>query len=170
MVLFRKSWFWLSLIILAAVFWLANRRDAAPGRAEKLPEKVDFNWHIRPILSDRCFACHGPDENKRQAGLRLDTKEGAFAPLPHTQDSTPSQQPSKQQPSNHKPRFAIVPGHPEQSELVRRIYSTHPDSVMPVPESHLTLSDFEKKLLVRWIEQGAPWKEHWAFIPPERPA
>lgn len=168
MVLFRKRWFWLSLIIIAAVFWLANRRGTAARGAEKLPEKVDFNWHIRPILSDRCFACHGPDENKRQAGLRLDTKEGAFAPLPDLHDTL--SEPVNPKPVNPQPRFAIVPGHPEQSELVRRIYSPHPDSVMPVPASHLTLSEFEKKLLVRWIEQGAPWKEHWAFIPPERPA
>ncbi len=175
MSLFRKRWFWLALILTAAVFWLANRRGAAYGRAEKLPEKVDFNWHIRPILSDRCFTCHGPDEKKRQAGLRLDTKEGAFAPLEPSNQKPSNQKPSNQKPSNQKPsnqqpRFAIVPGHPEQSELVRRIYSTNPDSMMPLPESHLTLSDFEKKLLVRWIEQGAPWKEHWAFIPPTRPA
>lgn len=168
MIFFRKRWFWLALALGAAVFWLANWRTA-PARAEKLPARVDFNWHIRPILSDRCFTCHGPDEKKRQAGLRLDTREGAFAPLPETAD-TSATQPSNQKPSNQKPRYTIVPGHPEQSELVRRIYSTHPDSVMPVPESHLTLSDFEKKLLVRWIEQGAPWKEHWAFIPPQRPA
>lgn len=165
MALFRKRWFWLALILTVTVVWLANRRSLAVGRTEKLPDTVDFNWHIRPILSDRCFTCHGPDEKKRQAGLRLDTQAGAFAQLPEPQDSLSN----NLQPSNLKPRFAIVPGHPEQSELVRRIYSTNPDSVMPLPESHLTLSDFEKKLLVRWIEQGAQWKEHWAFMPPARP-
>jgi len=160
MAFIKKRWFWLTLALAAALLWLANWPNAKPARAERLPAVVDFNWHIRPILSDRCFACHGPDANKRQANLRLDTETGAFAPL---------SQPSNQKPSNQKPRFAIVPGKPEQSELVRRIYSTNPDSVMPSPESHLTLSDFEKKLLVRWIEQGARWKPHWAFIPPQRP-
>ena len=152
-VFLHKKWPWLVVALAAGIIWLANLRSTRPGRAEKLPAAVDFNWHIRPILSDRCFACHGPDEKKRQANLRLDTREGAFQPL----DSLGK-------------RFAIVAGRPEQSELVRRIYSTHPDSMMPAPESHLTLSEFEKKLLVRWIEQGAHWKEHWAFIPPQRPA
>ncbi|MBK8921116.1 MAG: PSD1 domain-containing protein [Saprospirales bacterium] len=149
----RRVWPWLALALAAGVFWLANLRNATPAPSEKLPAVVDFNWHIRPILSDRCFTCHGPDEKKRQAGLRLDTKTGALAPL----DSLET-------------RFAIVPGRPEKSELVRRIHAAHPDTVMPPSDSHLTLTDFEKKLLVRWIEQGAPWSVHWAYIPPKRPA
>ncbi|MCC6460524.1 MAG: PSD1 domain-containing protein [Saprospiraceae bacterium] len=152
MVFLRKRWPWMVLAVAGLVFGLANLRSSLPGRSEKLPEVVDFNWHIRPILSDRCFACHGPDEKKRQAGLRLDTREGALAPL----DSL-------------RTRFAIVPGQPEKSELLRRIFSTHPDSIMPSPASHLTLSLFEKQLLRRWIEQGAQWKPHWAFITPQRP-
>ncbi len=153
MAFLRNRWPWITVLLAAGVFWLANLRSTTSAGGEKLPAVVDFNWHIHPILSDRCFACHGPDEKKRQAGLRLDTREGAFAAL----DSTGK-------------RFAIVPHHPEQSELVRRIYASHPDTVMPPADSHLALTDFEKKLLVRWIEQGATWKEHWAFIPPTRPA
>ena len=168
MAFIRNRWPWITALLAAGIFWLANLRSTPPSRTEKLPAVVDFNWHIRPILSDRCFACHGPDEKKRQAGLRLDTREGAFAPLPEPRDS--SVQPAAPAPAGANPRYAIVPKHPEQSLLVRRIYAAHPDSVMPPSDSHLSLSDFEKKLLVRWIEQGAAWKEHWAFIAPVRPA
>ena len=139
--------------LLAAGIFLFTRLVKNENAGEHLPEVVSFNFHIRPILSDRCFKCHGPDENKREAGLRLDTQEGAFAALGEAKD-----------------HYAIVPGDPARSTLVRRIYSTHPDSVMPSPDSHLTLSEFEKKLLKRWIEQGAKWEKHWAFITPEMPA
>ncbi len=116
-----------------------------------LPERVDFNQHIRPILSDRCWSCHGPDANARKAGLRLDTEEGAYATLTETGHT------------------AIVPGKPGSSELVRRILSEEHEVMMPTPESNLTLSDREKALLVRWIEDGAEWKDHWAFLPIEDP-
>ena len=111
---------------------------------------MDFNFHVKPILSDRCFACHGPDDAARKAELRLDVEEIARAQLPSG-------------------TRAIVAGRPRRSELVRRILSTDPAVMMPAPESHLTLSDFEKALLIRWIEQGAEWKPHWSFIPPRRP-
>jgi hypothetical protein len=117
---------------------------------ENLPEIVDFNFHVKPILSDRCFACHGPDDRARKAGLRLDTREGLFA-------------------SPDSGRRPVVSGRPGRSELVRRILSTDPRVIMPLPESHLTLSEYEKALLVRWVEQGAPWRPHWAFIPPSVP-
>ncbi|MBL7774431.1 MAG: PSD1 domain-containing protein, partial [Saprospiraceae bacterium] len=165
---YTKRWIILALALAAALLWLANWPGNQRFPPERLPETVDFNWHIRPILSDRCFACHGPDANKRQAGLRLDTEAGAFAPLARPEQD--SAQTTQKNTSRQPPRFAIVPGKPGQSELVRRIFSSNPDSVMPTPESHLQLSDFEKKLLVRWIEQGAKWKPHWAFIPPRRPA
>jgi hypothetical protein len=115
-----------------------------------LPEVVDFNFHVRPILSDRCFACHGPDDRARKADLRLDRPENARAELPSG-------------------RRAIVPGRPGRSELATRIMSTDPSVAMPAPESRLTLDDREKALLIRWIEQGAEWKPHWAFIPPAKP-
>ncbi len=112
---------------------------------------VSFNFDVRPILSDRCFKCHGPDEKQRKAGLRLDTREGAMAAL-----------------GEHKDHYAIVPGRPEASTLVNRIYSTHPDSIMPSPDSHLTLTDAEKQVLKTWIAEGAPWEQHWAFVQPKK--
>ena len=117
-----------------------------------LPKKVDFNFHIRPILSDRCYACHGPDQNQRKAGLRFDVEKVAKGEL----EENPG-------------RYAIVPGKTGKSQLVRRIVSKDPDYQMPPPESNLSLSAKEKALIIKWIEQGAEWKEHWAFILPQKP-
>jgi len=117
----------------------------------ELPEVVDFNFHIKPILSDRCFACHGPDENTMEAGLRFDTQEGIFAAL-----------------GENKDRFAVVAGKPDSSEVMHRLTTDDPSLIMPPPESNLTISDYEKELLRKWIEQGAVYKKHWAFIPPEK--
>jgi Protein of unknown function (DUF1553)/Protein of unknown function (DUF1549)/Planctomycete cytochrome C len=115
-----------------------------------IPDKVSYNYHIRPILSDKCFACHGPDANKREAGLRLDIMDSAYAPLTET-----------------KGAFAIVPGKPEESELIKRITSPDPSYQMPTPESHLgILSEREKELFAQWIKQGAVYEKHWAFISP----
>jgi hypothetical protein len=117
-----------------------------------IPDQVDFNLHVRPILSDRCFACHGPDANKRESGYRLDTEEGAFHALKDRPDV-----------------FGIVPGDTSKSEVVKRLLTDNRDEVMPPPASNLSLSDTEKKILIRWIEQGAQWKKHWAFIPVAAP-
>ena len=114
-----------------------------------MPAQVDFNFHVRPILSDKCFACHGPDDRARKGGLSLHTKDGAFATLATG-------------------RRAVVPGSTRKSELVRRILSEDPAVMMPMPESHLTLTAVEKATLVRWIEQGATWTPHWAFLPPKK--
>jgi hypothetical protein len=108
---------------------------------------IDFNREIRPILSDNCFKCHGPDEKQRMAKLRLDTKEGAFA----------------------KPGV-IVPGEPAKSKLVMRIASKDPNVVMPPPESGHKLTANQIELLTRWIAEGAQWNEHWAYVGPKRPA
>jgi len=110
---------------------------------------VDFNFHIRPILSDKCFKCHGPDANKREADLRLDTEEGAYAAL-------------KDQPAH----YAIVPGDPKASEVFQRITATDSSIMMPPPEANLSLTQEEIKLIEKWIAQGAEYKPHWAFIPP----
>ncbi|MGA0559426.1 DUF1553 domain-containing protein [Larkinella sp. VNQ87] len=115
----------------------------------KLPEKVDYNLHVKPILSDRCFACHGPDKAKQQAGLRLDTPEGAYEALAESG------------------KTAIVPGNLAKSEAYHRIISDDPEYRMPTPESNLVLTTEEKALLVRWIEQGAEYKPHWSLIAPQ---
>ena len=118
---------------------------------EDLPETIDFNFHVRPILSDRCFSCHGPDEKSRKADLRLDLEDAAFEALTSGNGRT------------------IIPGNTAKSQLVQRILSDDPAVVMPTPESKLSLSETEKAILVKWIEQGAEWKDHWAFIPIEKP-
>ena len=125
-----------------------SRRPAAPAVAG-LPDVIDFNFHVKPILSDRCFKCHGPDDRVRKAGLRFDRKEAAFGVLP----------------SGNR---AIVPGDTGSSTLVARILSPDPQRVMPAGDSNLTLNEYEKAVLVKWIEQGAEWKPHWSFIPPRK--
>ena len=119
----------------------------------KLPDTVDFNFHIKPILSDRCFLCHGPDEGTREAGLRFDTEEGAFKALGEGLN-----------------RHAIVPGDIEKSQLVKRITALEDEKRMPPKTSNLSLSEYEKQLLIKWIEQGAIWKKHWSFVPPVKKA
>lgn len=106
-------------------------------------DPVSFNDAIRPILADRCFACHGPDSAQRQADLRLDEEADA--------------------------RRTIEPGKPEESELLLRLSSDDSDYQMPPPESKLSVSAAEVELIRRWIEQGANWEQHWAFTPPVAP-
>jgi hypothetical protein len=116
----------------------------------RLPETVTYNFHIRPILSDRCFKCHGPDANQRKAEFRLDTEEGAFAALKKTKDA-----------------HAFVPGKPEESEAYLRISALDTAVQMPPPSSNLKVTEYEIKLIKKWIEQGAQYQKHWAFIPPQ---
>ncbi len=119
---------------------------------EAIPDQVDYNLHVRPILSDRCYSCHGPDQNARKANLRLDTKEGLFrAGISESQEAP------------------VVPGRKGRSPLYHRIVSQDPAIVMPPPESNLSLTTSEIAILERWIEQGAEWKPHWSFIPPVKP-
>jgi hypothetical protein len=124
-------------------------RIAAIALLPALASAVDFQREIRPILSDQCFACHGPDPNTRMAGLRLDTREGAL--------------------ELRKNGAAIVPGKPAESLLIARIEDAKPALRMPPPQSHKTLSEAQKTTLRKWIAEGAPWKEHWSFIAPKRP-
>lgn len=128
------------------VIWGCNEGPASGN----LPEVVDFNFHIRPILSDRCFACHGPDENKREAHLRLDTPEGALST--ELEDGG----------------FAFVAGNPDQSIAFQRLITHDREYLMPPPESNLSVSEHETELIRKWIEQGADYKPHWAFIPPQK--
>jgi hypothetical protein len=125
--------------------------DDVAAEYKKLPTALDYNQHVKPILSDKCFACHGPDKAKQKAGLRLDIAENAYAPLPKN--------PSK---------VAIMPKSLEKSEVFHRIISTDPSYMMPQPKSHLTLSAKEKAIIVKWIEDGAVYKLHWAFVKPEK--
>jgi hypothetical protein len=124
----------------------APAASPAQSAAQAAGERVSFNYQIRPLLSDRCFRCHGPDEKARKAKMRLDTPEGAYRAL---DDGW----------------FVIKPGDPSRSFLVEKIFEADADEMMPPPESHLTLSDDERRLLVRWIEQGAAYEPHWAFVP-----
>ncbi|WP_446053402.1 DUF1549 domain-containing protein, partial [Zobellia laminariae] len=117
----------------------------------KLPKKVDFNQHVKPILSDKCFICHGPDKAKIKSGLQLHDPDLAYA------EST-----------NTPGLYSIDPGNPGNSEVVRRILTDDPEIIMPAPASHLNLSPNEKAMLVKWIEQGAEYKDHWAFLKPEK--
>ncbi|SDT18981.1 Planctomycete cytochrome C [Maribacter dokdonensis] len=114
-----------------------------------IPEKIDFTFHVKPILSDRCFICHGPDKNAVEGDLSLHSAEEAYRALGELKDHA-----------------AIVPGNAAQSSLVERIFSDDPNLIMPPPESNLVLEDFEKAILEKWIAQGAEYKTHWAFIPP----
>ncbi|MCM5663391.1 DUF1553 domain-containing protein [Galbibacter mesophilus] len=116
---------------------------------DDLPEEVDFNFHIKPILSDRCFNCHGPDANTRKAGLRLDLKDEMFKKL-------------------ESGNRAFVSGNPGNSEVISRILTEDKEMMMPPESSHLKLSAREKALILKWVEQGAEWKKHWAYIPPEK--
>ena len=114
-----------------------------------LPENIDFNYHVKPILSDRCYQCHGPDEKTRKAGLRLDVESIAFSKL-------------------ESGKRAFSPGSLYKSESAHRIIHDDPDVVMPPPEANLALTNREKAIIFKWIEQGAEWKEHWAFLPPKK--
>ena len=111
--------------------------------------EINFNRDIKPILSENCYFCHGPDKNKRKAKLRLDN----FI------DATTS----------HDGVSAIVPNKPEQSELLYRVFTDDPDEIMPPPDAKLNLTKAQKDVLKEWIKSGAKYEKHWAFIKPEKP-
>jgi hypothetical protein len=136
-------------IVAVAFFW-AGILDSTVSAAES----IDFNRDIRPILSNQCFKCHGPDPKERKGGidgLRLDTLEGAIADL-------------------GSGTGAIVPGKPDQSELIRRITSTDADEAMPPPGSGKQLTPRDIERLKNWVQQGAPYAKHWSYVKPTRPA
>ena len=121
----------------------------AAGSLTSAAEPIHFGRQIRPILSENCFFCHGPDEAKREAGLRLDDEKAAK--------------------SDNDGTTAIVPGHPEKSALLQRILSTDPDEVMPPPKLHKVIPPAQIALLTEWIKQGAPWGNHWSYEPVVKP-
>jgi len=135
-----------SSVALSAGIWATQHSSSQV--APKKP-KIEFNRDVRPIL-DKCSACHGHDPKAIQAGLRLDKREGATKLL---EDGN----------------RAIVPGHPEQSELINRINAKDKDSLMPPPSSNKVLTPDEKEVLKEWIVEGAVYKPHWAFVKPVRP-
>ena len=140
---FRR--FPVNLLLLAAIFAVTVESLSAEES-----NRIEFGRDILPILSDRCFQCHGPDEAQRESNLRLDLKEEAFSEA----DSG---------------EVAIQPGDASKSPLISRITHEDPDLLMPPPESGLTLSEEEIQKLRKWIDQGAKWEQHWAFVPPETP-
>jgi hypothetical protein len=130
------------IVIAGAASQVRGQQSEQAGSAA--PARLDYNWDVRPILSDNCFRCHGPDSKSRQAGLRLDQKEAAYA-------------------------RAITPGKPEESELFRRITSPDPSYRMPPSYSApKSLPAADIKTLTEWIRQGAEYKPHWAFISPTK--
>ncbi len=137
-------------IIIIAILTIMGKLYFSYDGLVNQHEEISYNRDVRPILSDKCFACHGPDANKRKAGLRLDLESGALAELPE-----------------NKGHFAIVSGNPEKSELIKRIESVDPKVVMPAPESNLPRLTAEEVDIVRkWIKNGAKYEKHWAFVPP----
>ncbi|MEY3174669.1 MAG: hypothetical protein RLZZ436_2583 [Planctomycetota bacterium] len=142
----------ISRLLLVSVCWFCGLLPAVPVLAQTpAGQAIDFNRSIRPILSNRCLACHGPDEGHREAGLRLDEAGSATKPLESGQT-------------------AVVPGQPDSSELLRRVLSTDPDIRMPPPEFGAPLTADEQALLREWIQQGAPFAKHWSYVAPERPS
>ncbi|MHB8521176.1 MAG: DUF1553 domain-containing protein [Limisphaerales bacterium] len=138
----------LTILPLLAARLLAGADPAAPK--PPAAEPVDFSSQIRPILSSHCFKCHGPDESSRKARLRIDQRDNAIA--------------------DHKGAFPIVPNNPAHSEMIRRVTATDPDDVMPPPKEQHPLTAPEIALLERWIQEGAVYSPHWAFVKPVQPA
>src|SRR5262245_25213380 len=137
----------IQIVILVVSICLACLYVFLPAAsADDSKSLVDFDREVRPILSDNCFACHGPDENQRKAKLHFDTKEGAFA----------------------KPGV-IAPGDASKSRLYQRVSSKDQDSVMPPVSSGHKLTEKQIEAIGRWIDEGARWNEHWAFVAPKRP-
>jgi len=140
---------WCGGVLYVLLGTSASRANGTPPVQDH--DAIDFNRQIRPLLSDRCFRCHGPDSNERQAGLRLDQPDSALAKL-------------------ESGATAIVPGDPDASELVRRIYAEDEAERMPPADSQKSLHEAEKALLKAWVAQGAKYTQHWSFLPPRKPA
>ncbi len=142
---------WMLLAVGLITGSSACHNSAGTVAAEEIPDTISYNFNIRPILSDKCFKCHGPDANKRQANLRLDIPESAYNVL-------------KDNPKAH----ALVPGDPGASEVYRRITTSDSNDVMPSIKSNLKrLTPYEVSLIKKWIKQGAKYEKHWAFVPPK---
>src|SRR5688500_13944044 len=151
---YRASFLLVCVVLLGG---LARIAAQAPATAVGVPgasvvRRLDYNWDVRPILSDYCFRCHGPDEKGRQAGLRLDTPEGAFAAL------------------RRPGTFAIVPGKPAESQMIFRITHANAAVRMPPTVANKVLSTQQIEILRAWIAQAAVYKPHWASTAPQKVA
>ncbi len=146
-----KCFIW--IIATGALFFACQGKEAGKEEGREAGELVSYNFDIRPILSDKCFACHGPDANKREAGLRLDDPRSAFKAL-----------------EDNPGAFALIPGKPKSSQVYLRITASDTGMLMPPPSSHLAkLTPGEISLVEKWIRQGAEYEEHWAFTIPRKP-
>jgi len=147
----RRHLYLLWILCVGCIFCMFNACSHSSNIDEQIPDNVSYNFNIRPILSDKCYKCHGPDASKRQAGLRLDKPESAFKAL-------------RDNPNAH----VLVPGSPEMSELFRRISTDDTSEMMPPAASNLKrLTPHEVALIKKWINQGAKFEKHWAFVPPK---
>ncbi|MBX3238345.1 MAG: DUF1553 domain-containing protein [Chitinophagaceae bacterium] len=150
----------LGTVLLAAILFIGiygfTGKLSLPANVQQamdaLPEELDYNIHVKKILSDKCFSCHGPDSKKQKGDLRLDVAEVAYAKV------------------TESGRKAIRPGNIAGSEVANRILSDDPEYRMPTPSSHLALTAEEKAVILKWIAQGARYKPHWAFETPQKPA
>src|SRR5580704_14163360 len=127
--------------VVLAVLWGGVGISAGGG--------PDFSREVRPILSQHCFKCHGPDDGAREAKLRLDLRDSAFS-------------------RSESGKTPIVPGKPESSELIHRVFAHDADEIMPPPAANKPLSDDERRILRAWVAAGAEYKPHWAFVPPQQ--
>src|SRR5262245_56181959 len=149
----RKRWVMGAVLAFGAVTITVGHAQNPPAASSPIPAVIDFNWHIRPILSDNCLQCHGPNDKSRQANLRLDVADSAYA-----ERGAPT-----------RPRRPVVPGDPDNSELIRRVTNPNPAARMPPQSTHKTLSPSQIALLRAWIAQGAKYKPHWAYLPVVKP-
>src|SRR5690242_18788966 len=136
-----------ALSVLASLAAFASAAETKPELP--VPAEIKFNRDVRPILSENCYTCHGPDKAARKGKLRLDNLEGATADID----------------GNH----AVVPGNPDKSELLKRATTKDPEEMMPPLKSEKKLSPRQTAILKKWIEQGAKYDKHWSFIPPVQP-
>ena len=144
--LISNKTFYLLVMVLFASGCLTHIPDEMVQEISKLTDKIDYNFHVKPILSDKCFACHGPDAKNRKANLRLDFNQKLLI--------------DKDQ--------QVLTFNDVKSKIPNRLLSQDPNIKMPPPESHLTLSDREIATILKWMDQGAAYKSHWSFIPPSK--
>ncbi|MEL6719398.1 MAG: c-type cytochrome domain-containing protein, partial [Bacteroidota bacterium] len=138
--------FTFAIIVICSLFFACQEQKLP----ENLPERVNFNFHIQPILSNNCYQCHGPDSSSRKANLRLDIEAIAKEALENG-------------------KYIIHAGNARKSKLIDRITSSDPDYQMPPPENGKPMNEREIALLKKWIDQGAEWKAYWAFEAPDLP-